>query len=173
MLSKEMEAALNKQVNAEMFSAYLYLSMATYFADLNLPGFTAWMKAQAQEEMVHAFKIYGYIEEALGRVTLGAIDAPQTEWDSPLAAFEAVLEHEQKVTALIRDLVELARAEKDHATEFFLHWFVTEQVEEESNADGNIKLLRLTQDSPHALLMADRELGARPATWTMPVAGGE
>jgi len=171
MLTQKMEAALNKQVNAEMYSSYLYLSMAAYLTDLNLPGFATWMKAQAQEEMVHAMKLHNYIEDALGRVTLAAIEAPATEWESPLAVFEAVQEHEQKVTRMIHNLVDVAEAEKDKATRIMLEWFVTEQVEEESNADANIKLLKLTQGQPQALLMADRELGARPLLWTLPVPG--
>lgn len=172
MLSKKLEEALNAQVNAELYSGYLYLSMAAYLADRDLPGMATWMKAQAQEETVHAMKIYGYIEEALGRVTLSAIEGPPTEWDSPLAAFTDAFKHEQKVTGLINDLVTLARDENDRATEYFLQWFVTEQVEEESNADYNVKLLQRVGDHPHGLLMADREMGARPLPFTLPVGGG-
>ena len=172
MLSKELEAALNAQVNAEMYSAYLYLSMAAYLADQDLPGMATWMKAQAQEEMVHAMKIYGYIGEALGRVTLAAIDGPPTEWDSPLAAFQDAFKHEQKVTGLINGLVTLARKEGDHATEIFLQWFVTEQVEEEANADANVKILQRVGGHPQGLLMADREMAARPLLFALPTGGG-
>ena len=173
MLSDKMQQALNAQVNAEMYSAYLYLSMATYFQDQNLAGLATWMQVQAQEEMVHAMKIYQYIEEARGRVELAPIDGPPTEWESPLAAFQDAFKHERKVTGLINDLVDLARDDNDKATEFMLQWFVTEQVEEEANADNNVRLLKLAGDNPHALLMADRELGARPMLWTLPVSGGE
>ena len=164
MLSKELEAALNAQVNAEMYSAYLYLSMAAYLADQDLPGMATWMKAQAQEEMVHAMKIYGYIGEALGRVTLAAIDGPPTEWDSPLAAFQDAFKHEQKVTGLINRLVDLALEISDHATDNFLRWFVTEQVEEEDTADSVRQQLKLIGDNGQGLLMLDRELGARVYT---------
>jgi len=171
MISKKMEEALNGQVNAELYSAYLYLSMESYFKSLNLSGFAGWMRAQAQEEMMHAMKIYDFINERGGRVTLKAIDGPPTEWDSPLAVFEAVYAHEQKVTSLINDLVDLAIKEKDHATNSFLQWFVNEQVEEESSADEVVQQLKMMENAPGGIFMLDRELGRR--VFTPPVTGGE
>jgi len=164
MLSKRMEEALNQQVNAELYSSYLYLSMSAYFESINLKGFANWMKVQAQEELLHAMKIYDFINERGGRVTLTSIDAPPTEWDSPLAAFEGVYEHECKVTGLINDLVNLALEEKDHASHIFLQWFVTEQVEEEASADEIVQRLKLMGDARGGLFMLDRELGQRAFT---------
>ena len=161
MLSKKMEAALNKQVNAELFSSYLYLAMAADFEARNLPGIAHWLRAQAREENGHGMKFYGYINDRRGRVTLAAIAAPQAEWASPLAAFEAVLGHEEKVTGLINNLVALAAEEKDNATSVLLQWFVTEQVEEEKNADGIVQQLKMIGDSPHGLIMLDRALAQR------------
>jgi ferritin len=134
----------------------------------------AWMQAQAQEEMVHAMKLYSYVHEARGRVTLAAIEGPPAEWASPLAVFEAALAHEQKVTSLIHKLVDLAIAEKDHATNIMLQWFVTEQVEEEASADAVVQQLQRLGDSPQGLALLDRELGQRPALFTLPTGeGGE
>jgi len=164
MISKKIEDALNDQINAEMYSAYLYLSMVAYFESVNLAGFATWMRAQAQEEMVHAMKIYDFVNERGGRVLLKSIDAPTTEWDSPLAAFEAAYAHEQLVTGRINDLVDLAVAEKDHATNAFLQWFVNEQVEEETSADNVVQNLKMAQNAPGALFMIDRELGTRVFT---------
>jgi ferritin len=161
MLSEKMEEALNGQLNAELYSSYLYLSMASYFEDISLGGFAGWMRAQAYEESMHGLKFYDYIIERGGRVTLKAIDGPPTEWESPLAAFEAVLAHEQKVTSLINDLVELALEEHDHATHIFLQWFVTEQVEEEDSANDVVQKIRLIGDARGGLFMLDRELGQR------------
>ena len=165
-----MEKALNEQVNAEMYSAYLYLSMEAYFKSLNLIGFANWMRVQTQEEMMHAMKIYEFIDERGGRITLKAIDGPQTKWDSPLAAFKAVYEHEQKVTGLINNLVNLAIEEKDHATNTFLQWFVNEQVEEESSADQMVQQLKMMENAPGGMFMLDREMGQR--VFTPPAAEG-
>jgi ferritin len=126
MITKKMQDAINTQINTEFYSAYLYLSMAGYFESIELKGFANWMRVQAQEEQFHAMKFYNYIFERGGTVTLRAIDAPPANWDSPLAVFEATLQHEQKVTAMINDLVYLARNEKDNASEVLLHWFVNE-----------------------------------------------
>ena len=164
MLSEKMEKALNEQVNAEMYSSYLYLSMSAYFADKNLPGSASWMKIQALEEMYHAMKFYNFIDERTGRVKLAAIDAPPNEWGSPLEVFEAVLEHERHVTSLINKLVTLAIEEHDHATNNFLQWFVGEQVEEEATADGVLQTLKLAGDKGNGLFMVDRELGQRAFT---------
>ncbi len=168
MISDKMQDALNKQVNAELYSAYLYLAMSAYFESISLTGFANWMRVQAQEEQTHAMKIYDYIHETNGRVTLTAIDSPPSQWSSPLDAFENVLKHEQKVTGLINGLVNLAIAEKDHATNNFLQWFVAEQVEEESSADAIVQKLKLVGDARGAIFMLDRELGTR--AFTPPVA---
>ena len=170
MISKKVEKALNEQVNAELYSAYLYLSMEAYFKSLNLIGFANWMRVQTQEEMMHAMKIYEFIDERGGRITLKAIDGPQTKWDSPLAAFKAVYEHEQKVTGLINNLVNLAIEEKDHATNTFLQWFVNEQVEEESSADQMVQQLKMMENAPGGMFMLDREMGQR--VFTPPAAEG-
>ncbi len=171
MISKKMEEALNEQVNAELYSAYLYLSMESYFKSLNLNGFANWMRVQTQEEVTHAMKIYDFVNERGGRITLKAIEGPPTEWDSPLAVFEAVYVHEQKVTGLINDLVDLAIKEKDHATNTFLQWFVNEQVEEESSADEVVQQLKMMENAPGGMFMLDRELGQR--VFTPPAAEGE
>jgi ferritin len=129
------------------------------------------MRIQTQEEVTHAMKIYDFVNERGGRVTLSAIDGPPTEWNSPLAVFEAVYKHEQKVTGLINDLVDLAIKEKDHATNSFLQWFVNEQVEEESSADEIVQQLKMMEDAPGGMFMLDRELGQR--VFTPPVTEGE
>ena len=164
MISKKMQDALNGQVNAELYSAYLYLSMESYFRSKNMNGFAHWMRVQTQEEMSHVMKFYDFIDERGGRIVLKAIEGPTTEWDSPLAVFEAVYEHEQKVTGLINELVDLAIAEKDHATNSFLQWFVNEQVEEEANVDNILGKLKLINDNPHALLMLDAAHAQRLVT---------
>ena len=167
MLSEKMEKALNEQINAEMYSSYLYLSMAGYFADMSLLGCTNWMKIQALEEASHAMKFFNYVDERGGRVRLTAIEAPKTDWTGPLNVFEEVLTHERHVTALINKLVTLAIAESDHATNNFLQWFVAEQVEEEASADEAVKLLKLAGDQGNGLFMIDRDLGQR--VFTMPL----
>jgi ferritin len=166
MLNEKVEKALNNQLNAELYSSYLYLSMAAYFQSINLSGFANWMDVQAKEEWAHGMKFYDFINERGGRVTLQAIDAPPSEWDSPLAVFEAVFGHEQKVTGLINELVELALEERDHATGIFLQWFVTEQVEEEDSANEIVQKIKLMGDARGALFMLDRELGQRTFTAT-------
>lgn len=164
MLNKKIEKAFNEQMNAEMYSAYLYLSMGAYFQSVGMPGFANWMRVQAQEEMVHAMKFFDHINERGGRVTLKAIDGPPTEWDSAVAVFEHVYEHEQKVTGLINNLVNLAIEEKDHASRSFLQWFVDEQVEEEDSASTVLDRLKLIGDSGNGLFMMDGELGQRVFT---------
>lgn len=163
-----MRKALNGQVNVEFYSAYLYLSMEAYFESLSLKGFVNWMRCQTQEEIVHAMKIYDHINERGGRVKLTAIEAPKIEWKSPLDAFEGTLAHEQKVTGLINDLVDLAMSERDHASNSFLQWYVDEQVEEEDSVGIVIDKLNLIGDAPEGLFMIDRELAVR--TFTMPAA---
>jgi len=161
MLKPNVEEALNRQVNAELFSSYLYLSMAAYFDSQTLAGMANWMRIQAQEELIHALKLFDFISERDGRVLLTQIDSPKTEWESPLNAFEDALGHERKVTGLINDLVDLSLGEKDHAANTFLQWFVTEQVEEEAAAKTIVDQLRMIADHPMALFMVDRELGQR------------
>ncbi len=161
MISKKIEKAINEQINAEMYSAYLYLSMAAYFEDINLSGFANWMQVQAQEEMSHAMKFYRYINERGGRVTLKKIDAPPQEWKNAVEVMEQVYDHEQKVTSLINDLVNLANEQKDHATSNMLQWFVAEQVEEEANADELLQQLKLIGGKGQGILMLDRELKQR------------
>jgi ferritin len=161
MINKKMEAALNKQINAELYSAYLYLSMNSFFHSVNLQGFANWMRVQALEEMTHADKFYKFVVDRGGRVLLDAIDKPPIKWASPLAVFEEVYRHEQKVTSLIHSLVDLAIREKEHATNTMLQWFVNEQVEEESNADTIVQQLKLIGDNGYGILMLDRELAQR------------
>ena len=163
MISKKMEEALNKQINAEFYSSYLYLSMAADFAAKNLEGFAHWMNVQAQEEWGHGMKIYSYINGQQGKVKLEKIEGPPTEWASPLEVFEAAYKHEQEVTSLINNLVSLATEENDHATSIFLQWFVTEQVEEEGSAAAVVEKLRMVGDKPQGLFMLDRALAQRQA----------
>jgi len=161
MLSEKMESALNKQINAEMYSAYLYLAMSAYFEDRSLSGFANWMYIQAQEEMTHAMKIYRYINDRGGRVQLDAIEKPPKEWENEVKVAEEVYAHEQKVTGMIHDLVNLAREEKDHGTDNMLQWFVSEQVEEEANADELLQQIGMVGGKGQGLLMLDRELSQR------------
>lgn len=164
MLTEKVEKAFNDQLNAEMYSAYLYLSMSAYFESINLKGFANWMRVQGREEMVHAMKFYDFVNNRGGRVSLKSVDAPPTAWDSPLAAFEAVYQHEQKVTGLINNLVEIALEEHDHASHIFLQWFVTEQVEEEDSANEVVQKIKLMGDAQGGLFMLDQELGRRVFT---------
>jgi len=161
MLSQKMQDALNAQINAEYYSSYLYLSMAAYCEDANFKGFANWFRVQSQEEMIHVMKFFGYVIDRKGRVELKAIDAPPVAWESPLAAFEAALKHEQHVTGLINRLAGLAIAENDYATHTLLQWFITEQVEEEASVDAVVQQLKLGANAPAALFMLDRELGQR------------
>jgi len=161
MIVAAMNEALNKQVNAELYSAYLYLSMASYFDALNLKGFANWMTVQAREEISHALKFYTYMNERGSRVTMMAIEAPPTEWNSPLDVFEQTLDHERKVTGLINNLVDQASSLKDHATTQMLQWFIAEQVEEESSAEEIVQKLKLIENSKGGLFMLDKELGQR------------
>ncbi|RPJ07505.1 MAG: ferritin [Spirochaetaceae bacterium] len=160
-MNEDVKKALNKQINMEMFSSYLYLSMSADFLDKNLSGFAQWMKIQADEETEHAMKIFHYLGERGARIELEAIDAPKKSWNSPLEAFSEAYAHEQKVTASIGKIVDLAREKKDHATDNFLQWFVKEQVEEEANADANVKKIGMVKENAGALYMLDRELGSR------------
>ncbi|HDZ22827.1 hypothetical protein LCGC14_0401940 [marine sediment metagenome] len=169
MLKKKIQTAFNKQLNAEVYSAYLYWSMSAHFESLNLKGFASWMRIQALEEMTHAEKFFNFINERSGRVQLTAIEGPPTEWDSPLAIFQATYTHEVKVSGMINKLADLAVAESDHASQVFLQWFVNEQVEEESSADAAVQRLKLAADAPGALFLIDQELGQR--VFVPPAAG--
>jgi ferritin len=171
MLSEKMQGALNEQLNWELYSSYIYASMSAYFHDLNLDGFANWMRVQALEELTHVGKFFDFIIERGGRVLMKAVDGPATEWASPKAAFEDALGHEQGVTGRINDLVNLALEEKDHATNIFLQWFVTEQVEEEDSVGRVLQQLKLIGDHPGGLFMVDRELAQR--AFTMPAQQGE
>ncbi len=172
MLKPKMQEALNEQVNAEFFSAYLYLSMSAHFESKGLPGMAHWMRMQFEEEQIHALKIYDFINERNGTVILTEIEAPKTQWGSVLEVFEYTYEHEQKVTGLINNLVSLAYEEKDHATASFLQWFVDEQVEEESNASQIVDQLKMVGEDGAALFLLDAQLAQRVAPTVPPDAGG-
>lgn len=161
MLKEKIQEALNKQLNAELFSSYLYLSMSAYFESINLKGFAHWMRIQTQEELVHVMKYFDFLIERGGKAILSSIESPPTEWASPLAVFEHAYQHEQKVTGLINDLVNLAISEKDHATNNFLQWFISEQIEEEASADEVVQKIKLMGDASGGLFMLDRELAQR------------
>ena len=156
-----MAASLNKQINAELYSSYLYLSMAAWFASENLSGFAHWMRKQASEEQAHAMKFYDYLIERGAKVALTAIDAPPASWKSPLAAFEEVSKHESKVTALIEGLAAQADELKDRATAVLLHWYINEQVEEEAHAVEIVAKLKMIKDSAGGLFQMDHHLGKR------------
>jgi ferritin len=160
-IKSSVEKAISEQINAEFYSAYLYLSMASYFESVNLKGFAHWMQAQTKEEVNHGMKMYGFVFERGGKVALKAVEQPPSSWKSPLNVFENVYEHEQKVTELINKLVEVARSENDVATENFLMWFIDEQVEEEAHSFQIVEKLRMIGDARQALFMLDKELGAR------------
>jgi ferritin len=162
-ISETVQDAINEQIKNELYSAYLYLAMSAHFEAANLPGFANWTRLQANEETEHAMKFYDYLNERGGRVVLHAIDQPPVEWGTPLQVFETILGHEQKVTALIHKLYETALADKDYATQIMLHWFIEEQVEEESNAGQIVEQLRMVQDRPGNLLHLDRQVGKRQA----------
>ena len=161
-MKPKVEKALNEQIQAEFFSFYLYLSMAAFFTARHLDGFAHWMRIQAQEEFLHAMKLFDYVAERGGTVKLLALDAPQSEWASPAVAFDEVLKHERFISQRIDKLVDLANAENDHATTVLMHWYVNEQVEEEATADTLCHQVKMVEDSPQGLLMIDRELAGRP-----------
>jgi len=163
MISEKVQNAFNEQINAELYSAYLYLSMAAQFEAMNLRGFAHWMRQQAKEEVSHAMKFFDHVNERGGRVALKPIKAPPAEWRSPRAAFENAYKHEQKVTALIDKLVKLAAGAGDNAAAVFLQWFVSEQVEEEASADEIVQKLKAIKDSANGLLMLDQALAKRDA----------
>ena len=161
MIGKAMEHALNQQLKEEMYSFYLYLAMSAYLEGINFKGIAAWMRVQAQEEYSHAMKFFDFLHERGGSVTLLALEEPQAQWASVLAAFKAAHSHERSITKKIHALVDKATTEKDHATVNFLQWFVKEQVEEEATAETIVKRLQAVGDSAGALYYLDHELGKR------------
>ncbi len=171
MISEKMQKALNDQINAEIWSAYLYLSMSAYFESENLPGFAKWMKTQWQEELSHADKLFDYVNERGGRVLLKPIATVDTTWKNTLEVMETTFKHEQHVSSLINDLVNIAIEERDHATNNMLQWFVAEQVEEESTVEALVHQLKRIDGFGHGILMLDRELGQR--SFVDPSQGGE
>jgi ferritin len=160
MINEKMEQAINGQINAEIYSGYLYLSMSAWAQTQGLPGFANWFRIQAQEEGTHGMKMFDYVVERGGHPLLTAVDAPQTQWQSSMDVFEAVLAHEQKVTGLINDLMDLSIELRDHASRSFLGWFVDEQVEEEAGVEDILAKLRLVGDG-HGLFQMDKDLSAR------------
>ncbi len=167
-MDRKMEDALNKQINMEYYSAYLYFSMSAYFESTNLKGFAGWMRVQGMEELTHTKRFHDFMIARGSRVILTAIEAPPAEWVSPLAAFENALKHEQLVTSRINSHVDLSLELKDHASNNFLQWFVTEQVEEESSVDEVIQSLKLNENNPGGLFLIDKDLAQRTF---MPPAG--
>lgn len=165
MLKDKLQKELNKQINKEIFSSYLYLSMAAYFETLTLKGFANWMYVQSQEELTHAMRIFKYVIDKGGKVELAAMEAPKKEWKNTLDAFEASYEHEKFITKSIDDLVTLAIEEKDYATQRMLDWFVNEQVEEETNVTEIIEKIKLTGMQNTGLLFIDKELQSRSFTY--------
>ena len=161
MLSKKMQDTINEQIKNELYSAYLYLSMSAHFASQNLPGFATWLRVQFEEEQGHALRFYDHVLERGGTVELKAFDQPPAKWPSSLVAFKEVLAHEQKVTSLINGLYKLALEENDYACQVMLHWFITEQVEEEKNATEIIANLEMIEARGTAVLMLDHQLGKR------------
>lgn len=162
MISKKMSEAINAQINAEMWSAYLYLAMSMEATDKGLSGVANWFKKQYSEEMEHALKFVGYLQSQMVRVELKPIAEFPTTWDGcPLKMFENALAHEQKVTGMINDLYALATKEKDYATTIFLQWYVTEQIEEEANCQEIIDTLKCIGDDKAAFYMFDSKLGKR------------
>lgn len=161
MITKRMEDAICAQINAEYWSAYLYLSMSAHFIQAGYPGIANWMRIQAKEEGTHAAKFFDYVLERDGKVTLMPIAAVPATWESPLVAFEEVLKHEQKVTSLINGLMQVAVEEKDFACQSMLKWFIDEQVEEEANVKEILDSLRMVQGNGNGMFMIDRELRQR------------
>ena len=169
MLDKKLEAAFNDQINKELYSEYLYLGMKAIFADMNLPGFVNWFDVQVQEERAHAMGMFDYVHERNAQVILAAIDKPEIKGSTPLEIFEQVLEHEEYVTSRINALMDVAEEVRDRAALSFLDWYLKEQVEEEANVGGVLATLKLIGDDKKALLLLDKDLGAR--TFVAPVIG--
>jgi ferritin len=163
-IKKKMQDALNKQINAEFYSAYLYLAMSAYAESENLPGFANWLNTQAQEEISHGMKMFNYVNSRGGKIVLDKIEQPPKQWKSITEVFDSTLKHEIHVTDLIHKLVDIAIKEKDRATESFLQWFVTEQVEEEESANAILQKLKLANKNPSALMFLDAEMAKRVFT---------
>jgi ferritin len=170
MLNKKIEEVLNKHLTEEMYSSYLYLSMSAYCDSISLKGFAHWMKIQSQEEYAHVEKIFDYIQEKQGKVTLAPINGPKVDWKNIIDVFEDTLEHEEKVSEMINVLATTALEEKDHATSNFLQWFVTEQVEEEAHVSEMLDQLKLVEGKGAGLFMLDREAKQRVFVPTQPAA---
>ena len=161
MLSKNIQSELNRQINAEFYSAYLYLSMESWANAQGLKGFANWFHVQYQEELFHAEKQYKYVNDQGAQVILAAIAQPPSDFESPVKVFEQTLSHEQSVTASINKISSAARTENDHATEIMLQWFVTEQIEEEANVNDILQQLKLIGGEGSGLFMIDRQLATR------------
>lgn len=160
-LSKNLQDAINEQIREELASAYIYLSMAAYFEAENMPGFAHWMRVQSQEEMDHAMKFYGHVNERGGRVLLQAIPEPPAEFEGPTDVFQKALDHERYISSRIMDLYKLAQQEGEYASYSLLQWFVDEQVEEEDSAGEIVEMLKMAGEKGHTLLMLDRQLAQR------------
>lgn len=160
-MDKTVVNAINDQINEEMFSSYLYLSMSAWFETQNLPGMAKWMRVQSAEETAHAMKFFDFLNERGEKVVLKALEAPQIDFDSALNVFELALGHERKITSLINKLYEIALAQKDYPTQILLQWFIDEQVEEEDNATKAVDMLKMTEGKGYQLLMLDSKFGAR------------
>ncbi len=161
MIKKEILDAMNEQINAESYSAYMYLSMAAYYESIGLSGFAHWMKIQYQEEAAHAIKFFNYVTERGGKVVLKAIPQVPVDFDGIVDVFEKTLVHENHVTELINNLMSVAIAVNDHASQSFLKWFVDEQVEEEANVEKILSTLKLINGQGNGIFLMDRELGQR------------
>ena len=161
MISKKIHAAFNEQINHEIYSGYLYLSMSAYFISLGLDGFAHWMRVQRMEEEAHAMKFFEHLRDRDARIELGAIDKPKLKWTSPLEAFKAAYEHEKFITGTINGLYKLAEKESDYPAKVLLDWFVKEQVEEEASTSKIVQLLGRIKDSGSGLVMLDKQLGKR------------
>ena len=168
-MNEKLQQAFNDQINKEFYSEYLYMSMYAYFERMNLQGFKNWMNVQMQEEHAHAMGMFNYVHERGGKVILQAIDQPQTDWESPVALFEHVLEHEKFVTSRINALMDVAEEVKDRAAVSFLDWYLKEQVEEEANVSNVLKTLKMVCEDKNCLYMYDKELATR--TFVAPVIG--
>ena len=161
MLGKAVQDAINDQINKELYSAYLYLAMSAHFESVNLPGLAKWTRVQSKEELGHAMKFYDYVVDRSGRVNFAAVEKPTSQWKTSLEVFNQIYEHEQKVTASINKVYEVALKENDYATQVLLQWFISEQVEEEKNASEIVAQLEMVEAHETAVLMLDHRLGKR------------
>jgi ferritin len=173
MINEKMQHEINEQIKYEFFSSYLYLSMSAYFSSKNLDGMSSWMKVQAQEELVHAMKLFDHLKDRDGHIRLLSIDQPKGSWSSPLEAFREAYKHEQFVTSRINTLMTLSRETSDFASQPMLNWFVEEQIEEEASAAKVVQTLEQIGDSGSGLVMLDREMATRTFTYPAATKGGE